>query len=463
MNTPLANKPSAARSISLEELPFYCLLAAGTLELLYILLGGTLNYVAFYFVENYLIIPCVLFAGAAMIQPLPENSKKIVLLSLVMVGWFLVSQTQHRLVGMEPKKIGMFFCVYLLALPYASLAKDNAAQKGLRAIAGMYVAAAIVLSVYTANLYFDCLPSWLAEGVTWDGTRLQVLWHPNIAACLFMIGIAFSFGFWFQAKRPLTRVLLTLGILSQFCSLALTNCRTSILVTCALIGGIFFFALFQGGWKRFLLLALAAILVISGLFLLASHIYQANQERIEESYALSTAASESSEPGAEEAASELSAPADLSGNNPQGTFLSDLATLNGRTEIWRSAFQALRDNPSLLLWGTEYSGSSISYYNSFPAEHAHNSWIEVLFRMGLPGLAVALVLTWMAVRACLTLLFRSACGMWKKCIALLVPCLLMAGFLEPFLFNGDISYFFLDFIFLLCLGYLDIWYHQAKT
>ena len=98
----------------------------------------------------------------------------------------------------------------------------------------------------------------------------------------------------------------------------------------------------------------------------------------------------------------------------------------------------------------------VSRANPFPVEHTHNSWLEALYRMGYPGLALALVLTAMAVWDAAILLWRND-DVWKSCIALLTLCLLGCGMLEPYLFVVDINCFFLDFLFLMCLGYMNLW------
>ena len=41
--------------------------------------------------------------------------------------------------------------------------------------------------------------------------------------------------------------------------------------------------------------------------------------------------------------------------------------------------------------------------------------------------------------------------------SLLTLCLLGCALLEPYLFVVDVSYHYLDFLFLLCLGYLNLW------
>lgn len=457
---------------ALGKLQFYCLIAAGALELLFMILGSLFNYVAYYYVETYLIVPCAAFFALSLLSKVPSHARKSIFLCLAMVVWFMVTQTAQRLQGMEPKVIGMFFCTYLLAFPYASVTEDSARQRGLKWITGIYIAVSLVLCVYASMLYFGLLPDWFHNEVRWDGARLLALWHPNICACLFMIGIALCLGLFFSCRKPYGKALLIFACAVQFLFLALTNCRTSILMTCALIGGIFFFGVYRSGWLRAVLLAFLALLLMLGLFILSGALYEANETALIEKYA-SHLESEDSEqaPAASVPSGSITIPVKtdsqtgevtLESVNGQGSFMSDLKTLNGRTTIWQSALNALRDNKRILLFGTEYVGTSISYYNPFPVVHGHNSWVEITFRMGLLGLIFALGFTWIGLRSAVTLIFDPKTDMWKKSISMLTLCVMVAGALEPFLFSADISYHFLDFFFFICLGYLDTWYHQRK-
>lgn len=457
---------------ALGKLQFYCLIAAGALELLFMILGSLFNYVAYYYVETYLIVPCAAFFALSLLSKVPSHARKSIFLCLAMVVWFMVTQTAQRAQGMQTKIISMFFCTYLLAFPYASVTEDSARQRGLKWITGIYIAVSLVLCVYASMLYFDLLPDWFHNEVRWDGARLLALWHPNICACLFMIGIALCLGLFFSCRKPYGKALLIFACAVQFLFLALTNCRTSILMTCALIGGIFFFGVYRGGWLRAVLLAFLALLLMLGLFILSGTLYEANETALIEKYA-SHLESEDSEqaPAVSAPSGSITIPVKtdsqtgevtLESVNGQGSFMSDLKTLNGRTTIWQSALNALRDNKRILLFGTEYVGTSISYYNPFPVVHGHNSWVEITFRTGLLGLIFALGFTWIGLRSAVTLIFDPKTDMWKKSISMLTLCVMVAGALEPFLFSADISYHFLDFFFFICLGYLDTWYHQRK-
>lgn len=243
-------------------------------------------------------------------------------------------------------------------------------------------------------------------------------------------------------------------------------------MTCALIGGIFFFAVYRGGWLRSVVCALISLSIMLGLFLISNTLYKSNETALIEHYttqlentpeAQSSTASDPSD--SETVPVEIdpqTGEVTLQTVSGQGSLLNDLKTLNGRTAIWQAALNALRDNKRILLFGTEYVGTSISYYNAFPVVHGHNSWVEITFRMGLLGLLMALGFTWIGLRSAITLIFDSRTDMWKKSVSLLMLCVMVAGALEPFLFSADISYHFLDFFFFTCLGYLNTWYHQRR-
>jgi len=53
--------------------------------------------------------------------------------------------------------------------------------------------------------------------------------------------------------------------------------------------------------------------------------------------------------------------------------------------------------------------------------------------------------------------------LWKKIIAMTTVCVMITGFLEPYLFGGKSYYHVIDFVFFLCTGYLDYWCHQKKA
>ena len=451
--------------------PFWYLAAAGVLEFLFITMVTIPAYVGYYLAETYLIVPSLLFLGYVLREKQTGVARRRLLLSGAAVAWFVISQTMHKLSGMENQIITTVFSVYLLAFPFAMLTDDRE-NIGIRWMGKLLVAASLVLVGYSVILMLDMVPVDWREFLRWDGSRLIVFWHPNITACYLMMGMGFGTVLMIQAKKPLSKVLLAAAVIVQFLVMALTNCRTTLLMTGALFGGIVFFRIFRGSWKQFALGLVAAALVLVGSFKFSGAIYQWNEDRIYANIsALQAVAEDQNESAAEnDAKPEIyqydvaeDGQVSITTDNPQGSLVSDMRTLNGRTYIWKSALQAVRDNKILALWGTEYIGTVVSVYNFFPVEHSHNSWMEVLLRSGIPGLLIALVFTGICTVSAVKLLLDRETELWKKIVAMTTVCVMITGFLEPYLFGGKSYYHVIDFVFFLCIGYLDYWCHQKKA
>ena len=448
-------------SVSRERLPFWYLAAAGLLEFLFITMVCIPSYLGYYLAVTYLIVPCLLFLGHVLQTKQSDFARRRLVLAGAAVVWFVISQIIHKLYGMENQPISTVLGVYLLAFPFAALTDDRE-NTGLWQTGKFFLAAALVLVAYSGILLLDLVPDGWKEFLYWDGTRLNVFWHPNITACYLMIGMGFGMVFLLRAKKTLTKVLLAAAVAVQFLTMALTNCRTTLLMTGALLGGIAFFLISRGGWKRFVLGLLAAALILVGSFKLSGEIYRWNEDRIISAVS-AIHAGDAGEPDGELYSVTEDGEIVITTENPQGSLVSDMASLNGRTYIWKSALQAIRDNKALALWGTEYSGTVISVYNSFPVEHSHNSWMEVLLRAGIPGLLIALIFTLLSAVRAAELLLSSRTELWKKIIAMLTMCVMVSGFLEPYLFGGKAYYHVIDFIFLFCTGYLDFWCKEQKV
>ena len=444
------------------------LMAAGILEFLFITLENMFGGLGYYLTETYLIVPALLFLGFALGGQLTKFARQRILLAGAAICWFALVQIIHKMSGMETHPIATVFFVYLMAFPFASVSEDGS-NRGLRWIGGMFLTAALVLVGYTAMMLLDLVPSFLADKLFWDGARLHVLWHPNITACFLMIGIGFAAAFLAQAKKPLVKALLAVAIALQFVTMALTNCRTTLLMTGALFGGILFFLIFKGGWKRFVLGLLAAVLTLTVSFKVSSAIYQGNNDRLVAIILEQAKAAQAGQPTEAESAETAKIVANgvdtekaiLQGDNGQNTLASDMRSLNGRTYIWKSAFSAVRDNKRLVLFGTEYAGTAISAYHHFEVVHAHNSWVEALMRMGLPGLLLALAFTGLSIWSAAKLVLSGSTELWKKIIAMTAMCVLATGFLEPYLFITNVYYHVTDFAFFFLTGYLDYWSNAA--
>ena len=470
-------------SLSRKNMPLLLLLAAGIIEFLFITLESRFSGVCYYLAENYVIVPCLLFLGCVLQKKQTPFARRRLFLAAAAVCWFVIVQVQHTLTGMESHPMATVFFVYLMGFPFAALADDRD-NTGILWIGRLFAAAALVLVGYTGLLMLELIPSGLQGVLFWDGARLHALWHPNIAACYLMIGMGFSAAFWARAEKTWVKGLFLAAIAVQFFAMSLTNCRTMLLMTGALLGGITFFRIFRGSWKQLILGLMAAAVLLMGSFKLSGMIFRWNNDRLLAAHTMAVEeiiADETVPAGVvaatEEALPETTPPETtpvetapavddtgvISGDNPQGSLADDMRTLNGRTIIWRSALTAIRDNPTLARWGTAYPGTVISVYNPWEVVHSHNSWMETLLRLGRPGLVVALVFTVISVWSAARLVLGRKTELWKKIIAMTTMCVLVAGFLEPYLFITNVYYHILDFVFFFCTGYLDYWCNHKET
>ena len=435
-----------AEEAQAQRVQLICLAAAALLELFFFVMEDRGNGVAWFYLERYLTVPAMVFLGATLSRKLSRQAKQQLFFAGLVLAWFFVVQTTRRMQEMEKREIGTFFCVYTMCLPFAAATRDGERQRGLKIVAALFLAVGVLLVGYGALLYAGALPEYLKAYVHWDGTRFLALGHPNLCATLLMISIAFCLRCLLRAKKRWSKVALAVWSGVQFVVLSLTNGRTTVAFACLLVGGVVFCALRKQGWKRFALALLAAVVVMGALFVSSQKIVKVNK-----SY-LNSAAQQAEEAGTPVASQK---------KNGQSSWDKDIRTLNGRTYIWSSAAKGLRDNPQIKYVGTDYVGLIVSQYNPFPVGHTHNSWIEALYELGIPGLVIALMLTVAAVWDAVVLLWRNA-DPQKSCVALLVLCLLGCALLEPYLFLANMEYQYFDFLFLLCLGYLHVWRTQAE-
>ena len=458
-----------------KNLPLLLLFVVGVIEFLFITLESQFSGIGYYLAENYVIVPCLLLLGYGLQQKQTAFARRRLLLAGAAISWFVIAQCIHTLSGMENHPMGTVFLVYLMAFPFASVAEDHE-NAGLRLMGGVFVAAALVLVGYSFLMLLDMVPGSMKNYLFWDGARLNALWHPNIVAGYLMIGIGFSLAFCAMTRKKEIRVLMVAAIVLQLAAMALTNCRTTLLLTGAMLGGTLFFVIIRkGGWIRFVLGLMVAGLVLVGSFKVTGKLFQWNNDRLLESFSAAQAEvpaeTVAEEAVATEAPAEVApveAPAAkeqfileetgvLTGDNEQRGLAEDMRSLNGRTQIWEAALKVLKNDKSILLWGTEYSGTMISIYHWFDVVHAHNSWLETQMRMGLPGLMMALVFTVLSAWSAAKLLLSAKTELWKKVVAMLAMCVMASGFLEPYLFITNVYYHVTDFVFFFLTGYLDFW------
>lgn len=257
----------------------YILLAAG-LVFLYIAFPAFTRVIY----EHCLIIPTMLFLGAMKERRVDCTHKKHWILSGAMVAWFLFLQAKREIHNEGIGNIGLFLSIYLFAFPLASILRDGDKKKALKIFAGAYLAAAVILSVEGLLLVLDWLPAYFSEYVYWDGARARIFWHPNIVACLLMVGVVFGTTFCAQAKTDRSKICYVLLVVLMVAVLAFTSCRTAIIMTGAFLAAQVFFTIIKRG-KSWIIPGLLAAAILTVVFYLGSmQIYQANENAMIKKY-----------------------------------------------------------------------------------------------------------------------------------------------------------------------------------
>ena len=60
----------------------------------------------------------------------------------------------------------------------------------------------------------------------------------------------------------------------------------------------------------------------------------------------------------------------------------------------------------------------------------------------------------------IVILLKYPLDVWKRTTAMLTLCMMVASFMEPYLFLPPIDYYLYNFMFLLCAGYLFHWQQE---
>lgn len=468
---------------------FWCLLAAAFIDFLIIVLGPFMDF----YLDEWLLIPSCLYLFAIYRQEKTKTAQKVLLLGGIMCTWYTITQLLHHCMGLQTRPLGMVLSVYLLALPFAAVLRDD--RRGLKLYMGVFLAAMVVVLILTVLATIDCVPRFIRHKVYFWKNGIIVMIHPSQLAGFLLVGIGFTLVALSLMKNLIKRILLLtlVGLLSI--TLVMTKSHTAMWMMYLLYSAYCFFAISRGGFIRFVTGVIAAVVVFVCSYSASQAIFQwyaresmARPQRFsyvnswddsaivigvrdyiyddsekETAYAGWTFVFRSA--GAENIDEEVQ----VKRFSLRNTLDKLLPSLNGRKGIWLDIYDVLKKDLKTIAIGTDYSGNYIVNNTGRDYPHSHNSWYDVLIALGLPGLLIVSLITAIAFWHIIIILFGKQFKLWKKCIALLEICLLALGALEPHLFLGGHylaernSLHPSDFTFFLCLGYMIQWRAMDKA
>lgn len=383
---------------------------------------------------------CLLFLGVLWVTPHRRSADLYV--AAAMLGWYLISRVFNRELYLEDSYTAFCWLLVVYAVGFGFSAMDDPERcAGLRAAgAVLFVAMGVFawLAVIGVLLRTTLVLPRLGTEFGLANQRLITSTHANPSAAMFLLGLFLGVWLLLSGCGRRLRPLMILLMVGQYAGIALSVSRTVMVqASCAAALALLFFLLRRLKLPR-MPRALCAVAAACAALLV---VYMSFGVTVQLCNRVALSGAE-----AEAAVQE----------RPLG---KDLATLTGRTDIYRRCFQLMREHPVTLLGGVrgllDVSAETTPLLWKYKIPyHAHNAYLQSIFLMGIPGLLAALYFSLRAaVLACRVLFVHAARSTpAQKWLAIAAPCLLINAFLEAFLFANYLPLY--NFGFFLILGYL---------
>lgn len=288
-----------------------------------------------------------------------------------------------------------------------------------------------------------------------DEQRLFIFAHPNTVASVAVISLLLSCYIAIRHKG-LLRMAHILNICVMFLGVALTQSRTSA-IALSMAAAILVFCALHGHMQRILTPVTAAILTAvlclmlqqstwPALASLSNYIHSSAEISIQMDDTASCTTT--AEPTANPASASLSPEAQ---NDRSSEIIDiDVRSLNqhfsdfsGRTALWSGALTFLRDHPVKLLTGVSQLGVQESLMPYCPqietVGDTHNSYVQLLVSVGLPGLLSVLCFLVSQVKPIVRVLGAPAEGALRGAYVLsTIPlALIVISLMETILFSAN--------------------------
>ena len=388
----------------------------------------------------------LIFAFMGMTLCMGRYGKRIDLyVGAAFVGWYILSRILLKELYIDYSYVFLcnLSCAYLLAFPFAHAADDAQKKHGLTAVA-------VTLCLCYGAIAWLCLLAALGGqqitlpyfgsvlGMNPYDLRLYANTHPNISATLFLI--ALILGTWLVAqhkRRWLGVILLILGV-ALYSGIALTVSRTVMIQFAAFVAGLAFVGCmrlsFKAIWKRVLVAVPVAVVCLLVVFLSFGWAADGLTVVADSMRAVAETVSEPVKP--------LAAERDL---------MADLGTMTGRTIIYQQIFDLFGDHPEYLLTGMRNSTLAGTLQKYTSTHHAHNSFLQTVVNMGIPGLLMAVWFTVRGLWASARVIFSRRSTFANQVLAIGWMALLICTISESYLFTEYLTA--CNFPFYLLLGY----------
>ncbi|MBA4347419.1 MAG: hypothetical protein C0413_01000 [Clostridiales bacterium] len=307
-------------------------------------------------------------------------------------------------------------------LPYAF--EKEGARRVLLLLAAVTFFAAVLLCVASLIAVFAKEVAAKAPSIFEDifigQGRLSIDDHPNRSAPSPALGVVLAGVLLAGVKKGWQRILIVLGAVICFVTLALTGSRTAILgagFAVAFEAALTLRQVLRGKIHSVLRVCISlfvAVVITVGFYFASALTQQGCNTLLVRMEAVQTMPQQTQipvEPAADSMPAVESA-ADVTAPSPAEDLVitrdfSDADSFNGRTDIWRGIWNGLLQNPKIFLIGTGptmANNAMLPYFPSInPVGPFHNSFLDVLVALGIPGLFLLLVFLAMTALAAIRL------------------------------------------------------------
>lgn len=429
----------------------------------------------------------IFFAGVLTVHKRLVNGVASALL-LAFAAWFTVTRL---LLGDDELKeslsrvgIMAFMAVMLFNLPFFFNTKS--ARHKLRAVAAdMCIGFCLLTAVLSILvIVFRCD---IKIGASYDLSNLFYLRsnrlfcyteYPTIIAQIMCIGVGLAI---MRAMETRSKLLIAFYVVSAaliFAVMSMTDTRASNLVaSCVIAGaaGLIWFRFMRGRLeqsKRLFAIKITAGVMCGVIALFAANAYVdlsrevlehmgnrailAENEKNKEDDTVpgdenSTSASDGS------AQTDSSVHSELSFSDRGVGDIKEVLSLNFRTVIFKQAWQELKENPGIALFGSMYSEEKHELEGvEWQAWNWHNSYIEVIFETGAVGLGLIVAFVVVLLIRMFKVFFGSfdRYSMSDKFVVAIPAALLVLSMVEPTLFciNNSVIPLLIYMMFILWSG-----------
>ena len=407
-------------------------------------------------ITNAYLIPLIVAMVVYLWMRLGIPRTPVMLLPVVFALWFLLCrvingdwylQESYPLVY----KILLSCCV-LFIVPFLTGADRRDAY--FKAFAFLYsilfsvIAWIAVIAVLSGNNWVNPLGGGILgiDATYANPNRLNVLdIHPNISAIFFYTSLALLLYLFFASKRVWSKVLYIAAAIGLYLAICMTGSISSIGITGLILGCAVFAVLLQARGLRKLRIpvAVVAMLAICVLVVMTyplviqttSGLYEKMQKDSAgiDRILVSTASAQENQQENPEAESE--APDVFVEERLEVDSMT--ATMQGRFQIYSSAFLAIEDRPVTLLIGELWQEAMVRSARviHYPLQnHLHNSYLQTLVVGGGISVLLALLFTVLLVIYAIRLFFHKETPLYRKMLVLAPAGLLCHSMTESILF-----------------------------